>query len=184
VNKVHPYAKLEREFITGTMSLRELCRSHDIGAHSSVVVQARKGKWQEKREAYQARASESFIAHHADRMADRLAEVRDQALEAIVEAITKFREDMRATKLVKQPDGSITEEPAWRMKPREAALLIDRLQVLSDRPSSISQHQGVSVTSELSVDTLRQFIELTRDVAAPAAKAVSPLPRSTRQLDD
>ena len=184
MNKVHPYAKLEREFITGAMSLRELCRIHAIHAHSSVVVQAQKLKWHEKREAYQAKASDAYIERHAARQADRVAEVRDDALELISEAINKSREDMRATKLVRQPDGSITEEPVMRLMPKDVALLIDRLQFLFDRPSSISQHQGDGVTTELSVDTLRQFIELTRDAAAPTTKVVSPLPRSPRRLDD
>ena len=88
---------MEREYVTSQISLRELCRKHGISAHSVVVDQARKGKWAEKREQYQARASESFISRHADRMADREAQVRDKALDAIDEAITKFRADLRAT---------------------------------------------------------------------------------------
>jgi transposase-like protein len=79
------------------MSLRELCRRHGITAHSLVVVQARQGKWAEKREAYRTRESDTFITKHADRMAAREAEVRSHALEAIDEAITKFRSDMLAT---------------------------------------------------------------------------------------
>ena len=184
MNKSHDYRALERQYVTSQISLRELCRKHGITAHSLVTVQAKKGKWQEKREVYQAKASEHFINRHADRMAARQAEVYDEALDAIQEAITKFRDDMRATKPVRQPDGSITEEPAWLMRPRDVALLIDRLQVLFDQPSSISQHPGLTVTSEIPVDTLRQFIELTRDAAAPTTKVVSPLPRSQRRLDD
>jgi hypothetical protein len=159
-----------------------MCRRHGITAHSSVVTQAKKLKWQEKREQYQAKESESFIEKHADRMGDRQARIRDKSLDAIEEAIDKFREDMRATKLVRQPDGSVTEEPVMRMTSRDAALFIDRFQVLFERPSVISQHQGLTVTSEMSVETLREFIELTRDAAAPSTKVVSPLPRSP--LDD
>jgi hypothetical protein len=184
MNKAHDYRALEREFISSDLSIRELCRRHGISAHSLVTVQAKKNGWAEKREQYQARASDAYIERHAARQADRVAEVRDDALELISEAISKSRDDMRATKKVRQPDGSITEEPAWFMKPRDVALLIDRLQVLFDQPSAISQHQGLSVTSEMPVETLREFIELTRDVAAPTTMVVSPLPRSTRQLDD
>jgi hypothetical protein len=117
-------------------------------------------------------------------MGDRQARIRNKSLDAIEEAIDKFREEMRATKPVRQPDGSTTEEPAWLMTPKDLALLIDRFQVLFDRPAAISQQQGLTVTSEMSVDTLREFIELTRDAAAPAAKVVSPLPRAPRRLDD
>jgi hypothetical protein len=96
VNRIHDYRALEREYITSQISLRELCRKHGISAHSSVVVQSQKHKWQEKREQYQAKESESFMSRYAARMPDRQAEIRDVALDAIEEAIEKFRADMRA----------------------------------------------------------------------------------------
>ena len=113
------------------------------------MVQAKQGKWAEKREAYRARESDAFIQHHADHMAAREAEVRDHALDAIDEAITKFRSDMRATKTVRQADGTIAEEPvmlidaqgrgpAHRQAPGPRSTV----------PSVISEHQGLNVTSE------------------------------------
>ena len=89
MNKVRDYATLEREYVTSQMSLRGLCRRHGISARSGVPVQA-EDDWQEKRRADQARASDSFIAHHADRAAAREAEIHDHALDAIDEAITKW----------------------------------------------------------------------------------------------
>ena len=183
MNKRHEYRDLEREYITTDISLRGLCRKHDISAHSLVTVQARKRHWAEKRAAHQARSSEAFIEKHADRMADRQAEVRDKFLDAIDETITMFRENMRATKPVRQPDGSITEEPVMRLTPKDVAILIDRFQVLFEKPSVISQHQGLSVGTELSADALREFIEATRGRAGPSPREESPLPR-TRRLDD
>jgi hypothetical protein len=183
INKRHDFAKLEREYITSRISLRELCRRNAISAHSLITVQAKKGRWGEKREAYQARESESFIEHHADRAAAREAEIRDKALDAIDEAITRFRQDLRATKRVRQPDGTISEEPVWLMTPKDLAMLIDRFQVLYERPSVINQHQGLSVTSPLSADALRDFIEATRRRGEPSQMEGSPLPRS-RRLDD
>jgi uncharacterized coiled-coil DUF342 family protein len=179
VNKPHDYRALEREFVTSQISLRESCRRHNISAHSLVTVQAKKGKWREKREAYRAKESESFIARHAARHADRQAEINDKVLEAI----DKFREDLKATKLVRQPGGSVTEEPAWLMTPKDLCLLIDRFQVLSERPAVISQHQGLSVTSELSFEAMMEFLERTRGRAGPSPMEESPLPR-TRRPDD
>ena len=57
MNRVRDYQALEREYITGTMSLRELCRRRNVTAHSAVMVQARQGGWAEKRRMYRARAS-------------------------------------------------------------------------------------------------------------------------------
>lgn len=183
MNKRHPYRDMEREYITSDISIRELCRRHGISAHSLVTVQARQNGWQEKREAYQARASESFIAHHADRMAERQAVLYDLILDTIEEALTKFREDMRATKKVRQPDGSVREEPAFRMMPRDLCHIIDRFEVLFARPSSISQHQGLTITSQVPADDLVRFIEATRGISGPLPMA-SPMPRAPRRLDD
>jgi len=182
VNKRHDFAKLEREFVTSQVSLRELCRRHGITAHSLVTVQAKKGKWTEKREAYRAKADESFMTHHAEKLADRQAEIHDKALDAIDEALDKFREDMRASEK-KLVNGEWVEVPVMRLKPNDVAVLIDRLMVLFEKPSTISQHQGLSVTSELSVDSLRDFIEATRGRAGPSSMEESPLPRR-RRLDD
>jgi hypothetical protein len=150
------------------VSLRELCRRHGITAHSGVVVQAKKNGWLEKRDTYRVQKSVRTISRLANDAADREAEVRDAAIEAIDEAITKFRVDLRRTKPVVLADGTLTEEPLVTVTPKDLALLIDRLQVLFGRPSAINEGRSLSatVTSEaLPLDALRQILELTR---APA----------------
>lgn len=112
-----------------------------------------------------------------------MAEVRDDALELISEAINKARDDMRATKLVRQPDGSIAEEPVMRLKPKDVALLLDRFEVLFGRPSSVSQHQGLEISAEFTPAALCEFIEATRGMGGPSRMEESPLPRR-RRLDD
>ena len=181
MNKRHPYRDMEREYITTGISLRELCRKHGISAHSLVTVQARKGRWAEKREQYQAKESDAFMSRHAARQADRLAEIHDKTLDVIDEALDKFREDMRATEK-KRIDGEWVEVPVMRLMPKDVAILLDRLQVLFERPSRISEGRDVSVRSELPVDALNQIVELTRGRVAPPT---SPLPRSrTTDGDD
>ena len=179
INKSHDFAKLEREYVTSQMSVRELCRRNGITAHSLVTVQAKKGRWAEKREQYQAKASDAFIDKYAVRMADRQAEIHDQALDAIDEAITKFRSDLKATER-KCVDGEWVEVPVMRLTPRDIAVLIDRLQILFDRPSRVNEGRDLSISSEISIDALNQLVELTRGRGAPPA---SPLPRA-RRLDD
>ena len=183
MNRIRDYRALEREFITGTMSLRELCRRHGVTAHSAVVVQARQGGWVGKRQTYQDRASSTYIERHADRMAAREAEVRDHALEAIDEAITKFRADLQATEK-KLIDGEWVEVPAMRVTPRDLAVLIDRSQILFGRPATISAGRGVTatITSEaLPVEVLKGIIEATRGLAGTPAPEGSPLPRLRRR---
>ena len=186
MNRIRDYRALEREFITGTMSLRELCRRHGVHAHSAVMVQARQGAWMEKRRTYQARASATYIQHRADRVAAREAEVRDHALDAIDEAITHFRADLQATEK-KRVNGEWVEVPAMRITPRDLALLIDRLQILFGRPAMISEGRGfaATITSEaIPVDVLKGIIEATRGLVGAPAPEASPLPRRHRRLDD
>jgi len=182
MNKRHDFARLEREYVTSQISLRELCRRHGISAHSVVVDQSQKHDWAAKREAYRARESESFIEKHSARMADHQAEISDKALDAIDESLDRFRSDMRATEK-KLVNGEWVEVPAMRLKPNDIAILIDRLVVLFEKPSAISQHHGLTVTSELSVKSLSEFIEATRGRAGPSPTEESPLPRR-RRLDD
>jgi hypothetical protein len=68
------------------------------------------------------------------------------------------------------------------MTPKDLAVLIDRFQVLFAKPASISQHQGLTVSTELPVEALREFIEATEGMEAPSPMEASPLPR--RRLDD
>ena len=92
------------------------------------MAQASKGERHEKCQAYRARESESFIQDHADRMAAREAEARDNALDAIDEALTRFRADMRRTEK-KLIGGEWVEVPVMLIGPKDVALLIDRFQV-------------------------------------------------------
>ena len=97
-NRVRDYQALEREFITGTMSLRELCRRHG-------VTRPQRGRASRRRtgrlggEARDLPLPGFGDVHRAPRRPRRRpeAEVRDHAIEAIDEAITKFRADLQAT---------------------------------------------------------------------------------------
>jgi hypothetical protein len=111
-------------------------------------------------------------------MADRQAQICDKALDGIDEALDKFRSDMHATEK-KRIDGEWVEVPVMRLKPKDIAILLDRLLVLFDRPGRISENRNFRAKSELSLDALNQFVELTQGKAVPPT---SPLPR--RRLDD
>jgi hypothetical protein len=168
------------------MSRRELCRMHGVTAHSAVMVQARQGNWAEKRRAYLARASPKYIELRADRAARREAEVRDSAIEAIDEAITRFRTGLRATKPVVLADGTIAEEPIMLITPRDLAMMIDRLQVLFGRPTLITGGRSFAATTTseaLPLEALQKIVELTRGLTPPADHT-SGLPHIRQKLPD
>ena len=52
----YDYDALERQYIQGTMSLRELCRMNGIETWSTVAEQAKKREWDKRREEFSALA--------------------------------------------------------------------------------------------------------------------------------
>jgi len=182
LNKRNDYDALGREYISGEMSLRELGRMHGIHNHSLITYQSSKREWVKKREAYRARAAEravDLMATAEGRRVAREAEVRDNAIDAIDEAITKMRSDMTKTRMVMR-NGEYVEEPMVVIRPQDLAVLIDRLNVLFGRPSSISEDRnlGVSFSASGAVgpELLRSIVEATRGIV-PESSGRSPIPR-------
>lgn len=109
----------------------------------------------------------------------------DRAIEAIDEAIARFRGDLRATEK-KLINGGWVEVPVMRITPRDLAFLIDRLQILFGRPAVISEGRGfaAAITSDaVPVEALKGIVELTRGLAGTPAPEASPLPRLRRRPD-
>lgn len=70
-----------------------------------------------------------------------------------------------------------------RLKPKDVAILLDRLLVLFERPVRISESRDLSVRSELSIDALDRIVELTRGRAT--ARSSGPwLPAGPGDLGD
>lgn len=181
INPTRNYQALEREYIEGTMSLRELCRRHDIVNSSSVNVQKKRRGWDEKRELFRNRTSALTIEKTADKVAARMAkemDVRDDIVEAIHKAVLKMTADMDRTKKVKDEDGSFHEEPVLIFGPNELVKLIDRLNVLFGRPSTITEERnlGVSFGPEFGLKDLQGILDATRG-AQSISVGGTPLPR-------
>jgi hypothetical protein len=111
----------------------------------------------------------------------REAQVRDNAIEAIDEAINAMRLQMKATHKVLRA-GEWVDEPLVIIKPPDIAMLIDRLQVLFNRPSSITEERtfGISLSAGgVGTDILRGIVEATRGLGSTGAER-SPIPRLSR----
>ena len=89
------------------------------------------------------------MSRHAARMAERLAEIHDKAIDVIDQALDKFRSDTQATDKM-HIDGEWVAVPVMRLMLKDRALLIDRLQKLFDGPpSSASIRASPSAPSSL-----------------------------------
>ncbi len=188
------YDVMEKDYITSDLSLRALASKYGVENHSLVMIASKKRGWAAKRAEFRERAAQRAISHMADVAGQRAArelEVRDHAIEAIDEAVQKMRADMKDTvkvpKTIKTEDG--TEEiemvdtgvPVMRVGPRDLVVLIDRLNILFGRPSSITEERtlGLSFNAETSPDVLRQIADAARGRAGsePGRVGGSALPR-------
>jgi hypothetical protein len=176
-NRRYDYDAIEREYVTGDMSLRQLAEAHHMKTHSLITDQSRKRDWVRKRDEYRRGVSDKTVAYMADQEGARRAKealVRDNAIEAIDEAITKMREDMRLT----TTDGNGNVLPLVVIRPKDLVLLIDRLNVLFGRPAQISEERTLGVQfNEVDSDVLRSFIDATRGLGEAGGASESPIPR-------
>jgi hypothetical protein len=182
VNAKHDYEAMEREYVTSDLSIRDLARIHGVRHHSIIAEQSTRREWSRKREEYKNRSADRAMSHMADKEGLRISkemQVRDNAIEAIDEAISKMRADMKASHKVLR-DNQWVEEPRMVIRPQDLAILIDRLNVLFGRPSNISEERnlGISISGTAGTDVLRGIVEATRGLSVAGDAALSPIPRS------
>jgi len=180
MNKKFDYGTLERQYIQGEMSLRELAASVGMKNHSLMMRQSKKREWARKREEYRTQADETAVTVMADKRGKYLAReagVRDNAVGAIDDMITRLRGDLKKTKTVLK-DGIYEEVPMIRVTPTDIGMLIDKLQIIFGKPSQITEDHSIGVNfGSDDPQLLRDFIEATRGVGDNAGSgADSPLP--------
>ena len=189
-NRKYDYDQLEREYVSGDMSLRQLAKDHGM-THSLVMTRSQKEKWADKREAYRSKTLDKSVTFMADREAFRVSremEVRDNAVDMIDEALYKLREDMKATHKVREVDGEIIDAPVYRLRPNDVSVLLDRLQVLFGKPANITEERNLGINVDAGTaepEALRAFIEATRGIGPLSGDAqASPIPRSDRTREN
>jgi hypothetical protein len=131
----HDYYTLEQEFISGAMSIRELCRRHRIKNPSPVHDRAKRDDWYAKREAFRQKANERTIGHFASaaaRRAERRGAIVDHAIETMERFLTRADETLAAVRVV-DCNGVRVEEPLVWVKPAEVARAFEAFDKLMDK---------------------------------------------------
>lgn len=180
MNVKFDWPEIERQYIRGDMSLRELADERGVTNISLMTRRSTRLEWVRKREEFKAKAERKaleLMGTEEGRRIAREARVRDDAIELIDKAILQLSDTLDRKQKVLQGDGSTMEVPLLMVTPKDITGLIDRLQVLFGRPSTISEERSVGLnlsTSDPAV--LRAIVDLTRGVAAVGSGG-SPLPR-------
>jgi hypothetical protein len=180
--KKHDYDTLERQYVQGTMSLRELAKDHGIAAHSTVAAVARRRKWGEKRADFAAKLRNKETEVVVAKRADILAKALDDAIGVANRAIFAFLDSLSDRWVEDPKTGTRTLVTAQIIEASDFVKLMDKLMVLNGSPTKREEHLGLNITadadsSQPALEVLRDIIAATRGAdAAPTSS--SPLPRS------
>ena len=157
----YDYDFLEREYIKGDMSIRKLCRTHDIKGFSAVATYAREHGWNDKRAAIVARKEVLTIEKVAEKLATEessmLMTVRDEMLTVVRAALYKFSNDLA--------------EPDYHIAPRDLIELMKQGLLLIGEPTERTEEKSMALSGNLA--------ELPADLLAELAGAI----RSARTLN-
>lgn len=111
-NQKHDYTKLEQEFVTSKISIRELGRRNDI-PFGSIAEYARSHDWTGKRAAYQSSLSRRTYERVADEIAHEDAAITKESVLVLRATLRRYAEQLR--------DGAIS------VTPKDAVMAIQTL---------------------------------------------------------
>lgn len=186
----HDYLSLERQYVEGRMSIRELCRQNDIKSWSAVSSYAKKHVWDDKRVEFQRRLRERETAVVTQRIAEKRADIVEQALDDAIsvanKAVFAFLDSLEDRWVEDPQTGQRILVPGQQIPPGDFVKIMQQIMVLNGQPTKREAHLGLSLTGELTPE--QATMELLRDVAAAARAGgartgptgTSPLPRSER----
>jgi len=185
----HDYLSLEREYVEGSMSIRELCRTNDIKSWSAVSTYAKKHVWEDKRVEFRRRLRERETAIVTQRIAETRADIVEKAMTDAINvanrAIFAFLDSIedRWVEDPENPDRKVLV-PGIPIAAGDFVKIMQQIMVLNGQPTKREAHLGLTLTGELSPE--QATLELLRDVASAARAggarsgptSTSPLPRS------
>ncbi len=165
------YPVLRQQYVTTPdLSLRELCRRNEIEeAFSTVAARARREDWAGDRRAYESVEKQKVYEAIAERRAHKLAEIEKDTLEVIHAAVLQLGVNLSDREVV-GPTGPYVI-PAVQVTPSDLVKLIDKIQLLSGKPTEHTRedHLGISFTGnagDLPAEILRDLAAIARSKGA------------------
>lgn len=183
------YQTMFREYLADPdLSLRELAQRHGA-AFSTVAEKARRDGWDEQRQRAvmltQERTLEKLAEQLAQRRADKISRITDDFLELLTEAIAKMRQDLQDRFVQEvdsdgQPTGNRVFVRGQPVNALELSRLVDKMLVLSGRPSEIKENRDLGIhgdLGDLDPELARELLRVAEAKGAgPGAVGHSALP--------
>jgi len=87
------YDQLEREFVTGNVSIRSLAAKHNM-SFSAVADQSRKRKWVEKREDYRGSRAIKVYERNTEKFANDEAQLRQEMITLLRATMARWAQQL------------------------------------------------------------------------------------------
>jgi len=184
--RVYDFIPIKEKYIQGDQTLSDLAREFGIKSASTLTRRARAEGWEVRRNEFRRQVDDKSLEVVADRRAKKIADIHMDALEVIHAGILKVAEDMQAREpvmdggmVLRDARGEIVYRPTVRYNPRDLAILIEKVLVLTGQPSDINENRnlGINLSAATDGDALRELLNAIRPRAAlagPGAGAPGP----------
>lgn len=176
----YDYPALEKQFVFGEMSIRELCKQNDIKTWSTVSDYAKRNNWVQKREDYQKRQTEANLQKVVETRAERLAAALDAGITISESAMYAFLDSLK-DRFAETADGERILIPGQQIPAKDFVLILEKIMVLNGQFTSREEHVSADLTGALTMEALRDILDTARSAGAELGgeAASSPLPRSS-----
>ena len=168
----YDYPALRVEYVTSDISIRELCKRHDIASWSSVAQWARKHNWDRDREDYKKAAFEHEINALAEKRALKLAQTFDIAIDVIQATFLRMAQNLSSAD--------------YHVSPHDLSELLTKLQLLAGGPTSREEVHGFNLSADLPPELLRAIQDAARAGGAglkPVGQSALPLAEGARKVN-
>lgn len=184
--RVYDYVPIKERYIQGNDTLSDLARQFSIKSPSTLTRRAHSEGWERLRSEFRRQLDNKSLEAVAEKRAQKIADIHMDALEVIHAGILKVAEDMNAKEpvfesgqVLRDQNGDIVYRPMTRYNPRDLAILIEKVLVLTGQPSDVTEerHLGLNFNATTDGDVLRDLLSALRPRAAlagPGAGAPGP----------
>ena len=143
---------LEREFVTGGVSVRELARRYSM-SWSAIATRARKEDekgmtWYDKKQAFESSVAEKSFDKTVEKFADEESTIREELILVHRATIHTYAQQLREGKIV--------------VTPKDAAGATSALLLLLGGATSRTENVNLDISAAIKPDELRRMAEWAR----------------------
>lgn len=151
MNTVADWGRIHDRYVRSTISLRALALEEGLSP-STVLARARSDGWAADREKFRNGVAIRSVQALVESQAEELVAARGEAIDALRKGLGRFVENLDHRKKVREPAAldpdtgeviawEIVERPVMNVTPKDLAILIDKVNILSGQPSSITRNE-------------------------------------------